>query len=76
MTTYKQGAVVLVHFPNSDLVTYKKRPALIIQDESVDTGLNQRLVAMITSNLARVGETRVLVQTRRHHQYSLCRIND
>ena len=62
MMTYKRGAVILVRFPNSDLVTYKKRPALIIQDESVDTGLNQRLVAMITSNLGRVGESWVLVQ--------------
>lgn len=62
MTTYKRGDVILVRFPNSDLVTYRKRPALIIQDENVHTGLSQRLVAMITSNLARTGETRVAVQ--------------
>lgn len=51
MTTYKRGDVILVRFPNSDLVTYKKRPALVVQDENIDTGLNQWLVAMITSNL-------------------------
>ena len=62
MTTYKRGDVILVRFPNSDLVTYKKRPALVVQDENIDTDLNQRLVAMITSNLMRVGETRVLVR--------------
>jgi mRNA interferase MazF len=62
MTIYRRGDVLLVRFPNSDLVTYKKRPALVIQDEVVDTGLSQCLVAMITSNLARTGVTRVLVQ--------------
>jgi len=62
MTTYRRGDVILVRFPNSDLVTYKKRPALVVQDENVDTGLSQRLVVMITSNLARTGETRVVVQ--------------
>lgn len=59
---FKRGDVVLVRFPNSDLVTYKKRPALIIQDENVETGLSQQLAAQITSNLARrKGETRVFV---------------
>jgi mRNA interferase MazF len=61
MTTYKQGDVILVRFPNSDLITYKKRPALVIQDEYVETGLTRRVVVMITSNLARTGATRVSV---------------
>jgi mRNA interferase MazF len=61
MTIYKRGEVILVRFPNSDLVTYKKRPALVIQDETVETGLSQRVVAMITSNLVRTGDTRVFV---------------
>ncbi len=43
-------------------MTYKKRPALVVQDEQIETGLTQRLVAMITSNLVRTGETRVLIQ--------------
>lgn len=59
--TYKRGDVVLVYYPNSDLTTYKKRPALIVQADDVKTDLAQKLVAMITSNLARVGETRVTV---------------
>ncbi len=61
MTIYKRGAVILVRFPNSDLMTYKKRPALVVQDETVATGLSQRVVAMITSNLVRTGDTRVFV---------------
>ena len=59
--TYKRGDVILVRFPNSDLQTYKKRPALVVQDEAIDTGLSQKVVALITSNLARTGITRVLV---------------
>ncbi|MEP0855553.1 type II toxin-antitoxin system PemK/MazF family toxin [Trichocoleus sp. DQ-U1] len=59
--TYKRGDVILVYYPNSDLITYKKRPVLIVQADDVKTKLTQKLVAMITSNLSRVGETRVTV---------------
>lgn len=59
---YKRGDVVLVRYPNSDLITYKKRPALVIQADDVETGLPQKLVALITTNLNRSGETRVYVQ--------------
>jgi len=62
MTAYKRGDVVLVKFPYSDLVSYKRRPALIVQDETVATGLSQRVVIQITSNLDRTGDTRVLVR--------------
>jgi mRNA interferase MazF len=62
MTAYKRGDVVLVKFPYSDLVRYKKRTALVVQDETVDTGLSQRVVVQITSNLERTRETRVLVR--------------
>jgi len=57
--TYKRGDVVLVRYPDSNLSTYKKRPALVVQTEAVNTGLTQRIVACITSNLARTGPTRV-----------------
>lgn len=60
--TYKRGDVVLVYYPNSDFKTYKKRPALIIQADDIKTGLAQKLVAMITSNLTRVGDTRVAIR--------------
>ena len=34
----------------------------MVQDESVETGLSQRVVVQITSNLDRTGDTRVLVR--------------
>jgi len=57
----KRGDVILVRFPNSDLRTYKKRPALVVQAD-IDTGLEQKIVALITSNLKRTGPTRVAVR--------------
>lgn len=60
--SYSRGDVILVRFPHSDLITYSRRPALVVQDETVHTGLDQWLVIQITSNLQRVGETRVTVR--------------
>ena len=51
----KRGDVVLVLFPDSNLVTAKRRPALVVQADDLKTGLSQSIVAMITSNLARAG---------------------
>lgn len=56
---YKRGDVVLVLYPNADLRTAKKRTALVIQSDDIDTGLTQWIVAMIISNLSRTGTTRV-----------------
>lgn len=53
MTNYKRGDIVLVLFPNSNLQTAKKRPALIVQADNLRTGLRQVIVAMITSNMER-----------------------
>lgn len=50
---YKCGDIVLVLFPDSNLRTTKRRPALVVQADNLETGLNQVIVAMITSNLAR-----------------------
>jgi len=55
MTGLKRGDVVLVLFPNSDLVTFKRRPALVVQADNLSTGLPQIVIAMITSNVARRG---------------------
>lgn len=52
---YSRGDVVLVLFPDSNLSTAKRRPALIVQADNLSTGLSQTLVAMITSNLNRAG---------------------
>lgn len=52
---FERGDVVLVYFPNSDLRTAKLRPCVIVQADHLQTGLKQRIVAMVTSNLQRSG---------------------
>lgn len=52
---FRRGEVVLVLFPDSNLRTAKRRPALVVQADNLGTGLVQTVVAMITSNLARGG---------------------
>ena len=49
----RRGDVVLALFPNSDLRTAKRRPALVLQRDNLGAGLEQTIVAMISSNLAR-----------------------
>jgi mRNA interferase MazF len=49
----RRGDVVLVLFPNSDLRTAKRRPALVLRRDNLGVGLEQTIVAMISSNLAR-----------------------
>jgi mRNA interferase MazF len=51
--SYKQGDVVLVLFPNSDLTSAKIRPAVVVQSDNLRTGLPQIVVAMITSQMSR-----------------------
>lgn len=58
----KRGDVILVRFPNSDLKTYKKRPALVVQADGLATDLKQTIIALITSNITRTGVTRVYFQ--------------
>ena len=53
--TFKRGDIVLVLFPNSDLITAKTRPAIIVQSDNLQTGLPQIIVAMITSQMFRAG---------------------
>lgn len=55
MIGLKRGDVVLVWIPNSDLKTFKRRPALVVQADDLQTGLPQVVAAMFTSNLARCG---------------------
>jgi mRNA interferase MazF len=51
----KRGNVVRVLFPNSNLMSAKRRPALVVQADDLDTELSQILLAMITSNMSRAG---------------------
>ena len=44
--TPKRGDIVLVLFPNSDLLTAKKRPALIVQRDNLQTEIPQIIVAI------------------------------
>ena len=62
--SYKRGDVVLLLFPHSNLLTAKRRPALIVQSDDIDTGIPQKIVAMITSNIQRTGSTRVKVDAQ------------
>jgi mRNA interferase MazF len=64
--TCERGDVVLVLFPHSDLRTAKRRPALVVQADDLDTGLAQVIVAMITSKTFRAGHaSRVLIERDR-----------
>jgi len=49
----KRGDIVQVLFPNSDLVSSKRRPGLVVQADDLNTGIPQILLAMITSNMNR-----------------------
>jgi mRNA interferase MazF len=51
----KRGDVVLVLFPDSNLRTAKRRPALVVQADNLQSGLAQSIIAMITSNMTRAG---------------------
>ena len=50
---FHRGDVVLVLFPNSNLRTARLRPALIVQADNLGTGLDQVIVAMMTSRMFR-----------------------
>ncbi len=55
MMPYSRGDVVLVLYPDSNLRTAKRRPALVVQADNLQTGLSQLILAMISSNLTRAG---------------------
>jgi mRNA interferase MazF len=58
----RRGDVILVLFPNSNLRTAKRRPALVLQRDELASGLGQTIVAMASSNLARQGHpSRMLI---------------
>lgn len=59
---YKRGDVVLALFPHSSSRRAKPRPALVVQEDNLDTGLNQVIVSMITSRLFRANHlSRVII---------------
>ncbi len=50
--TYKKWDIILVRFPFTDLITSKKRPALVISPDKYNTGPDI-LISFITSKLDR-----------------------
>lgn len=55
---YKKGDVVLVPFPFSDIETHKKRPAVVIQCDSLNRRLDTVIIAQATSNTSRAEKER------------------
>jgi mRNA interferase MazF len=55
MMNYKQGDIVSVWFPDSNLLTVKKRPGIVLQKDNLNTGLDQLIIGRVTTNLARTG---------------------
>lgn len=53
----KRGDVITVLFPNSNLVSSKRRPALVVQADNLNTGISQILLAMISSNIDRANHS-------------------
>jgi mRNA interferase MazF len=76
MTVYKRGDVVLAIFPNSDRITFKKRPVLVVQNESVPTFLGQTIVAPITSNQGRVSPAMLPVKAGSPEHKSMGLVSD
>ena len=50
-TSYKQGDVVLVPFPFTDLSSTKQRPAVIVSADALNSVRDDVLVAAITSQI-------------------------
>lgn len=49
---YKQGDILLIPIPFSDLTSNKKRPVLVLSNDSYNSRTEDIIVAAITSNLA------------------------
>ena len=74
--SYKRGDVVLVRFPDSNLLSTTARPGLIVQSDNLQTGLPQVIVAMITSKIFRANHPSrvpILLSTPEAQQSGLLR---
>lgn len=49
---YKQGEILLIPIPFSDLTSNKKRPVLVLSNDGYNDKTEDIIVAAITSNLA------------------------
>lgn len=53
MTSYRQGDIVLVPFPFTDLTTTKQRPALVLSADWFNESREDRVLSAITSRIPR-----------------------
>ena len=53
----RRGDVVLVDFPFTDIPRSKKRPAVVVQNDRDNQKIRKTVVAMITGNLNRLGDS-------------------
>ena len=61
---YKQGDLLLIPVPFSDLSSTKRRPVLVISNDQYQVALEDMLVAAVTSNLR---ENRFVVALEQQH---------
>ena len=62
-----RGQVVSVYFPVAD-DKLEVRPALVVQNDYLDTGLDQTIFAMITTSTTRADlSTRILIKKESQH---------
>ncbi|MCG1012537.1 type II toxin-antitoxin system PemK/MazF family toxin [Tepidanaerobacter sp. GT38] len=50
-TMYRQGDILLIPIPYSDLTSNKKRPVLVLSNDDYNTKTEDIIVAAITSNI-------------------------
>ena len=61
---YKQGDIVLAKFPFSEKNEYKKRPVLIISNDTVNSIYNSYLCIKITSRIKNIPEISILLNNK------------
>ncbi len=52
----RRGDVVQVDFPFTDIPQWKKRPAVVVQNDRDNQKIRKTVVAMITGNLSRLSD--------------------
>ncbi|MDN5317882.1 MAG: mRNA interferase MazF [Thermoanaerobacterium sp.] len=62
-TMYKQGDILLIPIPFSDLTSSKKRPVLVLSNDDYNNKTDDVIVAAITSNITRKDYT-VLISNK------------
>ncbi len=73
---YKRGDIVLVRFPDSNLLSTTARPGVIVQADDLQTGLPQVVVAMITTKMFRANHpsrVTIFISNREGQQSGLLR---